>query len=68
MSRAAAPGSDRRPRIHLWPGAGGASFSFGPCGARVAARSVGEAVEMAVDAIERRAAVIIFEGGNDVRS
>lgn len=55
-------GVDRRPRIHLWPEPTGASFSFGPCGNRVRAESVGQAVEVALDAAGRAPAVIIYEG------
>ena len=47
---------------HIFPLPQGAEFSFGPCGTRVRAGSIGEAVENAVAAVERRAAVIIFEG------
>jgi hypothetical protein len=62
MNRPATTGHDRRPRIHLYALPTGAEFSLGPCGRRVRAQSVGEAVETAIEAVERQPAVIIFEG------
>lgn len=53
---------DSRPRIHVWPTPAGASFAFHPTGPRQSRMSIGEAVEAALDHVEHRAAVIIFEG------
>lgn len=55
-------GADSRPRIHIWPGPAGAHFAFGPTGVKQSRMSIGEAVEAALDQVEHRAAVIIFEG------
>jgi hypothetical protein len=54
-------GAYRRPRIHLWPSRVGASWSIGPNGMRSSSLSAGEALEAALDCIEHRAAVIIYE-------
>jgi hypothetical protein len=51
-------GADRRPRIHLWPSRVGAAWAIGP---RSSSLSAGEALEAALDCIEHRAAVIIYE-------
>lgn len=53
---------DNRPRIHVWPTPAGASFAFRPTGPKQSRMSIGEAVEAALDQVEHRAAVIIFEG------
>jgi hypothetical protein len=55
-------GSDARPRIHVWPTPAGASFAFHPTGPRQSRMSIGEAVEAALDTVDHKAAVIIFEG------
>lgn len=54
--------ADRRPRIHAWKTPTGAAVSFGPCGQKIAAQSIGQGVEIALDAIGHEPAVIIFEG------
>lgn len=54
--------ADARPRIHVWRDNSGFSWSHGPTGARLPALSAGAAVDRALEVIEHRPAVIIFEG------
>lgn len=54
-------GADARPRIFIWPTTVGAYWALSPAGPRRSMLSVGEAVEAALDAVDHRSAVIIYE-------
>lgn len=61
-SRPALGRADNRPRVHVWMVPAGAVWSQHTTGPRQSALSIGEAVEAALDTVEHRSAVIIFEG------
>jgi hypothetical protein len=62
MKRPGPMGSaDARPRIHIWPTRVGAYWALSPNGHRTSELSAGEALEAALDAIDHRSAVIIYE-------
>lgn len=56
--------ADSRPRIYIAETPAGATYAFSPAGPRNVQLGVGYAVEAALDRIERKPAVIIFEGAN----
>lgn len=56
------PHADARPRIHIWMAPPGAHWARHPTGPRTSALSIGDALEAALDEVEHRSAVIIFEG------
>lgn len=62
--KAAMRHADARPRIHIWPAGDRTAWSFGPTGARFHQPTTGEAIEEALDRIDRRPAVIIYEGAS----
>ena len=61
-ARRALSHADARPRIYIWLSRGGAHWSLSPTGQRASSLSVGDAVEAALDQVDHRSAVIIFEG------
>jgi len=54
--------ADGRPRIHLWPFRGGTYWSIGPTGSKRSCLSAGDALEAALDHVDHKPAVIIYEG------
>lgn len=56
---------DSRPRIYIAETPAGATYAFSPTGPRNVQLGVGHALEAALDRIERKSAVIIFEGAGN---